>query len=75
MERQSERRRAGATVPERAGRTVNTFVVRQCCAGTRYEIAHLQSGRHTVASDLTSASAWIGGFATPPSEATPEWVA
>ena len=52
----------GVTTERRA---VNTFVVRRWQAAgaeTRYEIAHVQSGRRTVATGDAVAAAWIGGF-------------
>jgi hypothetical protein len=56
---------AGTTTERRAERAVNTFVVRRWqVAGTeaRYEIAHIQSGRRTVAAGDAVAAAWIVGF-------------
>ena len=49
----------------RAESAVNTFVVRRWQAAgaeARYEIAHLQSGRRTMATGAAGAAAWIGGF-------------
>ena len=63
-----ETRRKPTETPQSGDRPVNTFVVRRWPtdrAGERYEIAHVQSGRRTVVADVSSASAWIGGFSRP----------
>ena len=52
-----------ATIERRA---VNIFVVRRwqdAGAETHFELAHVLSGRRTVAADDAVAAAWIGGFA------------
>lgn len=56
-----------ATSGQRPDRAVNIFVVRRwqpAGAEARYEIAHLRSGRRTVAAGDAGAAAWIGGFGT-----------
>ncbi len=65
MEHLAGGRAAEKSTGQRAGRTLNTFVVRRwgvAGAEARYAIAHLQSGRHTVATNDAVAAAWIGGF-------------
>ena len=56
---------AGATAERGAGRDVNIFVVRrwrEAGAEPRYAIAHVRSGRRTVAAGDAGAAAWIGAF-------------
>lgn len=56
---------AETTSAPRPARAVNIFVVRRwqpAGAETRYAIAHVRSGRRTVASGDAGAAAWIGGF-------------
>ena len=68
MAYQLETRRRTTEKPRSNERPVNTFVVRRWspdCANERYEIAHVQSGQRTVVTDVSSASAWIGGFSQP----------
>lgn len=63
MANRVEMQAADATIERRA---VNIFVVRRwqdAGAETHYDIAHVQSGRRTVAADDAVAAAWIGGFA------------